>query len=183
MKRKEFISSACKLGICSCVPISLIPGSSIFPKSNENTENDETWKIGFMQKRFAKLIENLDSLDDDKKLEIIESIGRACAKENIDFIKAYKGDPEGSLKEITGKWAESTEYNKEKKFIRIVGKKKDSCGCPFVYNSLTPKEFCYCANGYFKEAYETILGNPVEVKIEESVLMGGERCTHLINIV
>ena len=181
MKRKEFISSTCKLGLCSCIPFSFFSSHEMFAKTDKDSNND--WKIGFMQKRIAKFIENIDSADKEKKIQIIESIGKACAGENISFFNKYKGAPDEALNEIKKKWADKTEYNKEEKFIRITGKKKDSCGCPFVDDSIMPKEFCYCASGYFKEAFETILDNPVEVKIEESVLFGDEKCTHLINII
>lgn len=181
MKRKEFISSACKLGLCSCIPFSFLSSQDVFANAEKDSNND--WKIGFMQKRMAKFIKNLDSVDKEKKLQIIESLGRSCAKENIDFFNKYKGVPEDALNEIKSKWADNTEYNKEEKYIRITGKKKDSCGCPFVDDSLMPKEFCYCTSGYFQEAFETILDNPVKVKIEESVLFGDEKCTHLITIV
>ena len=77
-------------------------------------------------------------------------------------------------------WAENVEYNKGKKSIRVVGKKAENCYCPLVDKSITPKDFCNCSMGWAKQTYETVFEKPVKVTIEESILFGGERCSHLI---
>ncbi len=184
MKRKEFLTSACALGMCSCAGLSILASGNLFAGSDGTQKKESDWRFDFIRRRFAKLIENLDStVDQEKKKKIIEDLGRACAKENADMLKKFKDNPEGYLEEMKRLWAESTEYDKEKKMIRIVGKKAESCFCPFVDGSITPKDFCNCSRGYNKEVFETILGKSVDVEIEESILRGGERCIHVIKIV
>jgi predicted hydrocarbon binding protein len=181
MKRKEFLASACTLGICSCA---ILTGGTLLGASTASADEKEDWRLGFMRTRFARMIEILNStVDDETKKKILESLGRACARENFPFYEKYKNDPEGYLHEVEQKWADRTEYDKEAGTIRIVGKKTDKCGCPFADQSMTPKDFCYCSSGYFKETLETVLGKHVEAVIEESKLRGGERCTHLAKIV
>jgi predicted hydrocarbon binding protein len=109
-------------------------------------------------------------------------MGRTCAKENADEFLKFKDNPEGFLEDMKQKWAERTEYDKGTKTIRVIGRKQETCFCPFVDKSMTPKEFCNCSIGFNKEAFETILGKPVDVKIEESILRGGERCSFVINV-
>ena len=177
MKRKEFIASACTLGICSCAMVS---GGTLLA----GTDEKEDWKLGFMRKRFARLIEILTTtVDQETKIKILENMGRACAKENLAFYEKYKNDPEGYLNEVKQKWAEQTEYNKEARTVRIIGKKTEKCFCPFVDHSVTPKDFCHCSSGYIKETLETVLGKPVEAVIEESKLRGGKRCTHSAKVL
>jgi predicted ArsR family transcriptional regulator len=184
MKRKEFLSSACTLGMCSCAGFSFLPISTLTADSTGTQKKESDWRLEFIHKRFAKLIESLNTeVDQEVKKKIIEDMGRACAREYADLFKKYKDNPEGYLDEIKRRWAENTEYNKETKTIRIIGKKTESCGCPFVNGSLTPKNFCSCSNGYNKEVFETILGKTVDIKIEESILGGGQRCIHLIKVV
>jgi hypothetical protein len=84
------------------------------------------------------------------------------------------------LAQIKADWAENTEYDPQAKKIRVIGKKDPACFCPFVDKSITPKNFCQCSMGNMKETFETILGKTVNVKIEESILYGGERCTFVI---
>ena len=182
MKRQEFLKSACTLGICSCVAMPLLSndvlGNTVAPQSKDD------WKLGFMQRRFAKLIEAMDeNLEPAKREELIEALGRACASESKDKLIKYKHNPEAFLADIGKKWAEKTEFNKNENTIRIVSKKSESCVCPFVDKSKTPKEFCNCSLGNIKETFENILDKKVEAKIEESILYGGERCTFLIKIV
>lgn len=182
MKRKDFLNSACVLGICSCVGMPFFSGSKL-NASPLNDKNEDEWKIGFMQKRFAKILDIIGSkAGDEKKKEIIEELGRECAKVNENFYLKYKDNIEGFFTEIKARWIESTEYNKEEKTIKLVGKKSGSCGCPFVDKSLITKDFCKCSLGYQKEVYEAILGRPVESSIVESVLYGGERCSFLIKV-
>jgi predicted hydrocarbon binding protein len=181
MKRKEFIASACTLGICSCAVLS---GGTLLSASSAVADEKEDWRLGFMRTRFAKLIGILDStVDGETKKKILENMGRACARENLAFYEKFKNDPEGYLNEVKQKWAERTEYDKEAQTIRIVGKKTEKCFCPFVDQSITPKDFCYCSSGYIKETLETVLGRPVEAVIEESKLRGGERCTHSATVI
>jgi predicted hydrocarbon binding protein len=181
MKRKEFIESACTLGICSCA---ILSGGTLLTASSAAADEKEDWRLGFMRTRFARLVEILNStVDDETKKKILENMGRACARENSAFYEKFKNDPEGYLNEVKQKWAERTEYDKKAQTIRIVGKKTEKCGCPFVDQAVTPKDFCYCSSGYVKETLETVLGKSVESVIEESKLRGGERCTHMAKIL
>jgi predicted hydrocarbon binding protein len=184
MKRKDFLNSACVLGVCSCVGMPILSNSKFFTASLDDQKKDEDWRIGFMQKRFAKLWDVIDSkVDKEKKSEIIEGLGRECAKEYQSFYLKYKNDIEGFLTAMKSQSLESGEYIKEENTIKLIGKKTGVCGCPFVDKSLISKDFCKCSIGYQKEAYEIILGRPIESKITESVLYGDERCSFEIKVL
>jgi hypothetical protein len=184
MKRQEFLKSACTLGICSCAAVPFLSSVNTLAKSKTSIPQGEDWKIGFMQKRFAKLVEAINSIaDQSEKEQMLEAIGRACAVESKERYLKFKNNPEGWLANIEKEWAEKTEYDKEKNTIRIISKKSESCVCPFVDMSKTPKEFCYCSVGNLKETYETILDKKVDVKIEESILYGGKQCIFLVKAV
>ncbi len=181
MKRQEFLKSACTFGVCSCISLPFI-SSDILAKEKTPQSKDD-WKLGFMQRRFAKLIEVMNSdLEQQQKEKLIEAIGRACAAENKESLMKYKNNPQAFLADTEKEWAEKTEYDKERNTIRIISKKADSCVCPFVDKTKTPKEFCNCSIGNLKETFETILGQKVEAKIEESILYGGQQCKFLISI-
>lgn len=62
MKRKEFIASACTLGVCTCIGNSLLAGNSVVAATMEGDEKAD-WRIAFMQKRFAKLLAGMPYSD------------------------------------------------------------------------------------------------------------------------
>ncbi len=182
MKRNEFLKSACSLGMCSCVGITLLSGEAR-AVSADDTKKETDWRIGFVQKRFAKLIEGMNSsIDEQTKMKILEDVGRTCSRENADGYIKFKDNPDGFLDYLKKVWAERTEYDKVAKTMKVIGKKQESCFCPFVNKLMTPKDFCNCSIGFNKESFETVLGQPVDVKIEESILRGGERCSFIITM-
>lgn len=55
------------------------------------------------------------------------------------------------------------------------------CHCPRVRDVVgagkeLPRLYCYCGAGFYKHMWETILQEPVQVEVLESVLSGGEVC-------
>ena len=141
------------------------------------------WKIGFMQRRFAKMLDLLrETTDATTQAGILEGMGKACAEEYTGQIKQFQGDIEGFIKHVEEQWAEKVDYNKEKGMISITGKKQENCYCPFVNNDVTPAEFCNCSIGWQKRTFEFISGQPVEASVSETILGGGERCNFEISL-
>jgi predicted ArsR family transcriptional regulator len=181
MERKDFIKSACTLGMCSCAGLSLLSSGTL--AASDDAKNEADNRIAFVQKRFAKMIEGMNSsIDEETKTKILEGVGRTCANEYKESFINFKDNLEGFLDNMKKIWAEQTEYDKKTKTIKVIGKKQKSCLCPFVNNSMTPKDFCNCSIGFNKESFETVLGQPVDVKIEESILRGAERCSFTITM-
>jgi predicted ArsR family transcriptional regulator len=177
MNRKEFVKAACKYGFCGCMGMSFLNATKSFSESNDVAKEQPDWRIAFMQKRFAKLIAAVGSkVNSETRNELLEQMGRECAKEGLEKIQKFKGDVEGFLKHIQEQWGDEAEFDASSNEIRIQGKKRDQCFCPFVDQSLTPKDFCNCSMGWQKEIYEMILGKKVDVRIDSSVLRGDERC-------
>ncbi len=188
MERKDFFKSICKYGLCSCAAFTVFSHNETYAglddDEDQNLKNLE-WKLGFIQKRFAKLMGIFDtSLEDSKKRELLEKLGRECAKDFKEEAANFKGNIEGFLDDIMKKWVEKAEYDKEKGIIRVFDKKRETCFCPFVNMSLvTSDTMCYCSRGWLKEIYETVTGKPVDVKVTSSILRGGERCSSEITIL
>ncbi len=181
MERKEFLKNACKFGLCTCAGMSLLSNEKLFASSEGDSDKKDDGRLGFVQRRFAKFIDFIEDPEEKKKL--FEKMGRECAKEYTEEIKKYEGKLETYLNDMKGKWIEYAEYDKENKRVRMVGKKSDSCVCPFVDKSVTPKEFCNCTIGYVKYNFEILTGKTVNVEIEQSVLRGGDRCSIVVNML
>lgn len=173
---KDFFKNMCRYGACGCAGMMLLSPANLLADTTDPEENKEDWRIGFIQKRMARLIEDMgDELDKETLGLLPEKMGWQCAKENIADKVKFKGDLNGYLKNIE-KWVEKAGHDEEKGIITIAGKKNDSCFCPFVDTSEMPEEFCNCSMGWQKETYEAIIGKPVDVSINISVLRGGDRC-------
>ncbi len=181
MTRDEFLK--CTVGMCSCAAYAMLPQSVAMAES-ENPEMDALkWKVDASKKRFAKLVGILnDTLDEPTRKNVFERLGRACAQDYRNLTDEYKGNVKGFLDLIQQKWVEKAEYDEKAGTIRIVDKSK-TCTCPLVKESLTPSTFCDCTLGWQKETYSALLGKPVEVELEESILRGGKRCVFRITVV
>ncbi len=178
MERKEFLKSACRFGVCSCAGMALFSGPFVRAGSVQSEEEKPDWRLGFMQKRFAKLLGIIESsVDEETKLKMIEQLGRACSKEDASGYLPFKGNVRGYLKASEKEFFEKTVFDESAKRITLIGKKTESCFCPFADVSVTPKSFCNCSLGFMKQTFETILEKPVEARVVESVLRGGERCS------
>jgi hypothetical protein len=180
MERKDFFKNVCVYGACGCAGMMLLPHASLLANEGAPEEKKEDWRIGFMQGRIAKLIEGMDGkLDKETMASLLEDMGRYCAKRNSENYIKFKGDLNGYLKSIET-WVEKTEHDEKNGIITLIGKKNSNCFCPFVDISKMPKEFCNCTKGWNKEIYGDIVGKPVDVKIDTTVLWGGESCNFTI---
>jgi predicted hydrocarbon binding protein len=139
------------------------------------------WRLDLLQRRFARLIEILDSTLDEETLRgIIEGLGRYCSGA-IGFIQEHEGDVEGYFEEIRQRWGEEAEFDRERGVITVVTPERE-CVCPLVCGQAVPASFCDCSLGWQKQTYETILGKPVEVELKESALRGSKRCVFEIRV-
>lgn len=73
------------------------------------------------------------------------------------------------------------EAEKFKEATDPVVKRASACHCPIIKATILKGEevsptFCNCGAGWFRPLWETLLGHPVKVTCEESVLQGHDRC-------
>ena len=65
--------------------------------------------------------------------------------------------------------------------VRVAGK-PGPCACPLTKAGRTPADFCRCSIGWNEAAFSTVVGKPVRIELEESVLRGDPRCSFRITI-
>jgi hypothetical protein len=179
MNRKEFLKS-CMCGMCSCAALGLVePAES--PAAE--TKPPEDWRLPFVKKRYAKLIDILAGKVNDATLdEILRKQGYACA-EGYPLINNHKGDVDGFISESKKQANEDITYDREKGIVTVVGPERTECFCPLVDKNLISKKACNCSLGWLQYAYETLLGKRVQVALKESVLRGGKRCAFEIRVL
>jgi hypothetical protein len=171
MKRKEFLAAAATLGGCLCTGAFARAAATPAPEASPEVK-DLRGKIDFMQKRMARLVR---ALDEPTRQKVLETMGRECAKEFSGLTEKYRGKPQEFLDEARRIWMKEASYDAATGTIRVVDR-ADRCTCAFVQPGLTPADFCACTLGWQKEAYATILGEPVDVEVEASILRGDTHC-------
>lgn len=139
-------------------------------------------KQKFLHDWLSNLMKNMDKhLDEQLKIKVLEKCGRACAGKHAKK-EAYqsKGNLDGWLATMK-KWVGADNVHKEGNTVRLVYSK---CLCPLV-GSIEPflsKTFCNCSRGWLMESFETVVGKPVKVKLEDSIMMGGQECRFSIQL-
>lgn len=175
MNRKHFIEAAsAALGACVCGGAVFAQGQS--PESESPEVRGLKRKIEFMQKRMARLVAALDA---PTRQKVLETMGRECAKEFSSLTERFRGRPEAFLEEARRQWVKTASFDRSSGSIRIVDR-AGGCTCAFVQPGLTPADFCACTLGWQKEAYSTIMNEPVEAELEASILQGAPACAFRI---
>jgi len=183
MNRKEFISQSLKYALGFGAAI-------FFNKSNKVPSNlslkfqesEMTQKQKILHDWLSNLMKNMDSLlDEESKIKVLEECGRACAGKHAkkEALKS-KGDLDGWLATMK-KWVGENNVQKEGNTVRLTYSK---CFCPLVgsIDSLLSSTFCNCSRGWLKENFETVVGKPAKVKLEDSIMMGGQECRFSIQL-
>lgn len=158
----------------------MLTGSSLL--NGKSTTNDEQdWRIEFMQRQYKNLINILnESLGKETLIPILNQLGSKCGD---DFANKYKGNPEGFFNFIKSLWADTVDYDKEIGIIRVNEKIRDTCNCPFIKGKEAPEILCNCSLGTQKRIYESLFDRKVNVTLEKSVLKGNERCSFTIKLL
>lgn len=177
MDRKEFLKSACGLGVCGCALHLLGAPETLL--AEETTAPDR--RLAFARYQVAKLVGFMASdATPEVCAGILEKTGRECAKLG-QLSAAFKGNPEGYLAAIRKNWGTESSWDKENGFITVTVPEGE-CGCPMVDGSRTPATWCNCSVGYQKESFETVFGAPVTVALKESKLAGSARCVFVVKV-
>ena len=177
MDRKDFLKNACGIGICGCA-LNFLGAPGALSAQDANPSDP---KLAFARYQVAKMVAFMAAdAAKDACAGIIEKTGRECAKLN-QLHARFKGDPEGYLAAIKKAWGTDSSWDRENG-VFTVAVSEGECGCPLVDSRHTPVFWCNCSVGYQKEAFETILGKPVQVSLKESKLNGGQRCVFEVKL-
>ena len=177
MDRKEFLKSACGLGICGCA-VGLV-GAAAPLQAAEAAPEDQ--RLAFARYQLAKLVAFMATdAPAAACVGILEKTGRECAKLGQAGVR-FKGDPEGYFAAAKKAWGTDFTWDKQKGVV-TVAVAEGECGCPLVNSRRTPAVWCNCSVGYQKESFEAIFGRPIQVGLKESKLAGGKRCVFEVTL-
>jgi predicted hydrocarbon binding protein len=188
MKRSEFLK-ACASGVCGCGLLSMLaPGAARAEEKKDQAAaapadcEQAKQELDGARERFALLVTAMGAqLDDATRQKLLQQTGRECARRWIPFFEKHRGDLPGFLAKARSAWLERADYDEKAGVLRVAGK-PGPCACPLVKAGRTPADFCRCSTGWNELAFSTVVGRPVKVELEESVLRGDPRCSFRITI-
>ena len=177
MDRKEFLKSACGVGVCGCA-LSVLGAASPLVAAEAPAEDQ---RLAFARYQLAKLLGFMaECTPAESCAGILERTGRECAK--LGQLGArFKGDPEGYFAAAKKNWGTDFSWDKEKGVVTVAVAEGD-CGCPLVDKRRTPAVWCNCSVGYQKESFEAIFGRRVQARLKESKLGGAKRCVFEVSV-
>jgi hypothetical protein len=169
--RKQFLKSACGLGVCGCVLGMLDPAEGLASVQTQAPDQ----RLAFARYQVAKMV-GFMAADTSAPAcaQILQSTGRECARLG-GLAAGFKGDPEGYFATAKKNWGTEFTWDKEKGRI-TVAVAEGECSCPLVDNKRTLSFFCNCSVGYQRESFERVFGRPVQVVLKASKLDGSKRC-------
>jgi effector-binding domain-containing protein len=174
---------------------------------NLSPESDPSEKVAWVKGAMARLDEAVP--DDDTRREIVSGCAHVYPEDVIAKLKddyerlgsidalldsmqkdpGYEGSPyyrdperEGNVIFID-KAPQEREKHESTTDPRV--RRAAACHCPIIKAAILADEaisptFCHCATGWFKPVWEGLLGRPVRIICEESVLQGHDRCRFAI---
>ena len=191
MDRKDFLKSACGIGICSCAGFNLLTNSKLLASVIQPSQSDKKTPLVPVDTRQIKnVLSYIDSsMDEPVKKNIFEKLGiEHLTDEGFkNFINNTKNNLKGYFDGINSNkdtYWEKIEYNPGTSTIKITGKPADRCACSYAQVENPPISLCnYCCVGFQKCMFEMLLERPVtKVRIDESYLLGGKRCSSTVFI-
>ena len=184
MKRKEFITACSSCGALSLLGF-LNPDKSYtheISKDNTSSDYENINKIQVLQ--LLKFIDS--SINESDKEKIFNKLGYECLySRNYDkWILSFRDNLDEFFNRVQrgeSKYWEQLTYNKEKSVITLVGRKLQTCVCEYGHCTNPPKSLCnYCCKRFQEELFGLLLDKKVTVRIDESIIRGGERCSTTI---
>lgn len=137
----------------------------------------------YLKERNAEFIKRLVKHRDEKTLFYTQEVDDAVVEHVRNNPQIESGIRKGSIV-----YAEKIPYL-TKRFLKEIDEKMKQyyyCHCSWVREALKAKEvkvpskFCKCSAGYYKNQWDVILDQSVEVEVVESILDGDSRCLFAI---
>jgi len=178
MKRDEFVKKCTAIGALSFLALTL-PEKQLVAQAVKANSNNPVNNAN--REQITNLLKFIDgNMDNSVKQKVFGKLGYECFH-CTNAEKWIKSMELNSLLEFvnngkSSRW-ERIEYSQEKQVLKIIGL-KTPCDCAYSQCQLPPKSLCnYCCKSFMQELFGTLLEKKVKVSIDESIILGGERCS------
>ena len=187
MKRKEFIDRCCTCGALSL--LGLCSPRTVSGKAT-TTEQKDLDDIPMNKDQIQAVIEFIDSsVNDSDKARIFEKLGAECfhSRHMEGWINSFKDNQDeffDRVKRGESTYWEKLEYDKRNSVITLVGREASTCVCQYGQGEQPPQSLCnHCCRKFQEVMFEHLLERKVKVRIDESVILGSNRCSTTIFVI
>lgn len=143
-------------------------------------------ELELLRKWLETLVAGLDAeVDERTKALVMEHCGRACALHlgSVEKAKAIQHSTKETselldkLNQQEGFWCGRWVSDGD-----IIYSVCEECGCPLVRAGWVEPSptFCNCSRGWVKAVFETVLGRPVKVELEQAIGRGDQVCEFIV---
>ncbi|MGA3286241.1 MAG: hypothetical protein ABSD46_02315 [Bacteroidota bacterium] len=183
MERKEFIQKCSACGVLSLLSLSL-PDKQLHAQVSK-TNNNKSVRDAHRE-QITKLLSFVDGdMDESIKQKVFGKLGYECfyCTNAVKWIKSMTltGLIEFVNNGNSSRW-EKIQYDSEKSVLKVIGRKLP-CDCAYAQGQQPQKSLCnYCCKSFMQEFFGTLFKEKVKVIIDETIILGGERCSETIKI-
>jgi hypothetical protein len=108
-----------------------------------------------------------------RELKVFAEQQRANFQGYVDYVNANRS-----------RYWERLDYDKDSGIIKVTSRKFGKCVCAYAQCQQPAKALCtHCCKAFQTELFKVMLGHDVTVKIDEGILLGGERCRTTVRII
>ena len=184
MKRKEFIDRCCTCGALSLLGFCSPQGVSGKAATTEQKDSDS---IPMNKDQIRAVMKFIDSsVNESDKARIFQKMGTECfhSRHMEGWVNRFKDNQDeffDRVKRGESTYWEKLEYDKKHSVITLVGREVSACACQYGQGEQPPESLCnHCCKRFQEVLFEHLLGKKVNVRIDESVILGSNRCSTTI---
>ena len=183
MERKEFIQKCSACSVLSLLSLSL-PDKQLHAQVSKTNNNKSVRDAN--REQITKFLSFVDGdMDESIKQKVFGKLGYECfyCTNAVKWIKSMTltGLIEFVNNGNSSRW-EKIQYDSEKSALKVIGRKVP-CDCAYAQGQQPPKSLCnYCCKSFMQEFFGTLFKKKVKVIIDETIILGGERCSETIKI-
>ena len=184
MERKEFIN---KCGACGALSLLGFLGINQTKAQDNSTKKENSDSETMNKTQIRQLFKFIDSsVNEQDKKRIFEELGILClySRGYDKYLTSLKNNTDeyfDRVKRGESKYWDKLEYDKKNSVITLVGKKITKCNCEYGQCENPPKALCTsCCVRFQEELFGVLLNRKVHVRLNESFILGSERCSTTI---
>jgi hypothetical protein len=176
MKRKEFIKTACGLGLAGSA-------AALGVQAQTTPAKPEKARDRFKEAWVKELMDGMEKIvDPETRGRLMNACGRACARRGgmLKTAEKFKGDVAGYVAAV------GPQVGKD--LCRMEGETVHwgypRCYCELVADGpeRLPETYCLCSAGWVQEVFERVAGHPVRVEVVQTIKRGAPDCRFLVRL-
>lgn len=183
INRRTFVTSGCAGG--ALLLAGTTPGISETADSRPAASKDDPIQTQpVVAQQVMAVLTDIDRSGDPALIDaVFTRWGKQCfhSREGLkNFILQQRANFPGYVDYVNSnraKYWERLDYDPVAGVIRVIGRKTGKCACAYAQCAQPAKALCtHCCKRFQTELFEAATGHAVAVQIDESLLLGGQRC-------